>query len=194
MATSGIVGSRTVRIAASKFDLPALASPTRAQTGPNENETSRALRKPRTSTRARRRSRAPLVVSGLTAERAHSGVPTTISPGYTWMSDLMASSRCRAAAVQARDRPPDQHFVPFSSLHRLNALRNGLLLNRRCGISSRTHLTRRSFLCVARAPRSAIRPARPVGVVLPKRPSQTARWMHTPSRMGPRPDGPPGRK
>jgi hypothetical protein len=44
-------GSRTARIAASRFDLPAFASPTSAQSGPGERATSRALLKPLTLSR-----------------------------------------------------------------------------------------------------------------------------------------------
>ena len=53
VAISGAAaGSRAARIAASRFDLPAFASPTSAHNGPGANATSRALRKPLTSTSA----------------------------------------------------------------------------------------------------------------------------------------------
>jgi len=51
--SGGAAGSRRVRIAQSRFDLPALASPTRALRLPGRNRTSWRVRKPRTRTSVR---------------------------------------------------------------------------------------------------------------------------------------------
>ena len=101
-AVSGdAMGSRTARIAASRFDLPASASPTRAHSGPGENATSRALRKPLTSTRVTPK----LAWARLhTRQRVHAP-PRYVCPGNTTSTDERAWWATRSLTLPSAFSP-----------------------------------------------------------------------------------------